>query len=289
MGEHSNVHNLASDCEIHVGAKLPNNSVIAAPRGIVVEPPNVCRQRVPLIRQTGSISAAWTNYFTANVTNQTCDVVGFPRLFSEHSAGGGAGGSNPDHVVEIHPAIQMICGTDSLDFLSLLRVHEGMRAITPTSTAACVSQRRLYVRQRGSGSAVRYEFLEEGAKSTSGRCGNFVVVDAHINKEYLRSLSNGADHASLARVWIGENGPHPLKIYTYAGTPEDARIAALAADPDEYAEIQLTVHGLLTYDYLTIAQALQDDNFSWLPANELRDFKEVRGPLALIVFGRARE
>src|SRR3990172_8818476 len=49
MGEHSNVHTLAADCEIHVGAKVPGNRQLANPSGIVVEPPNVCKYRVPHI------------------------------------------------------------------------------------------------------------------------------------------------------------------------------------------------------------------------------------------------
>src|SRR4030081_4034129 len=46
MDQNSAVHPIASDCEIHVGAKI-HNRVIASPPGIVVEPPNVCKSRVP--------------------------------------------------------------------------------------------------------------------------------------------------------------------------------------------------------------------------------------------------
>jgi len=285
MDQHSAVHQLASDCEIHVGAKVPNNRVIAAPPGIVVEPPNVCKSRVPQTRQTGSISTAWTSYFDDKVTGQTCDVVGFPRIFSEHAAGGGTSGSNPDHVVEIHPALSMSCNGEMVNYLPLLKVYPGMRAISDVSASACLAERTLSVRQKQTGSVPIYEFLEEGAKGSGGRCGNFIVVEANIGKEYLRELSNGGDHVALARVWIGEDGPYPLKIYTYKGTPEDGAIATLLASTDEYAGINLSLHGVLTYDYFSIVQAVQDSSFNWLPPAALRDYREVKSPLALVVFG----
>jgi len=287
MGAHSAVHGLEDDCEMHVAAKLPNNRVIAHPAGIVVEPPNVCERRVPQIRQTGRIRKAWTDWFDDNVEGKSCVATGFPRVFTEHSAGGEDDGSNPDHVVEIHPATALSCGGVTLDFIRQIDVFPGMRRITDASTLACLERRRLYVRQRGSGSSVRYEFLEEGAQGGNARCGNFAIVDAHVGKEYLRTLTNGGDHLALAQAWIGESGPFPLKIYTYQGTPEDDRIAGLLADPDETKNIAMRLHGLLTYDYATIAGAVQDAHGAWLQPSALRDYKEIRNPLALVVFGEA--
>ena len=285
MGQHSKVHVIASDCELHVAAKLPNNRIVADPPGIVVEPPNICKRRVPIIRQTGGIAAAWTSFFDNSVKNQTCDVTGFPRLFTEH-ASSGEGASNPFHVVEIHPAVSLDCGGTAVDFLPNLRVFPGMSRIKDNSVLVCLGTRKLYVRQRGSGAQIRYEFLEEGGRGSGGSCGNFAVVDAHITKAYLRELSNGGDHVALARVFVGSTGPYPLKVYTYKGTAEDDSIAALIADPDSSAQLELPLHGLFTYDYFTIVQALQDDQSQWLPPTELRDYKEVRYPLALIIFGR---
>ena len=288
MGEHSSVHGAAADCELHVAAKLPGNRTLATPAGIVVEPPNVCKLRVPQLRTGGSVGARWTQYFDEHVTGKTCDVVGFPRIYSEHAAGGEAGSSNPDHVVEIHPAVTMSCDGDTVNFLPLLTVVPAMKKITEKSASACLDQRKLYVRLRG-GAQPRYEFLEEGAKGSGGRCGNFIVVDAHVSKDYIRALSNGNDHVALARVWVGEDGPYPLKIYTYAGTEVDRQIAAVLADPNEAATVELSLHGLLTYDYFTIVQKLQEDRgggvFAW--RDTIRDFEEVPHPLALVVFGKA--
>jgi hypothetical protein len=290
MGEHSGVHGLAADCELHVAAKLANNRLVGAPRGIVVEPPNVCKRRVPQVAQTGAISSAWTQYFDDHVKNTSCTVTGFPRIFTEHSTGGtvgGTGGSNPDHVVEVHPVTQLSCDGSTIDFVPLIQIFPGMRRISDGSARACIEERKLSVRQRGSGDQIRYEFFEEGAKGAGGRCGNFVAVDAHIGKDYLRELSNGADHVALAQVWVGESGPFPLKLYTFKGTPVDDAVAGLLANPDENAQLELSVHGVLTYDYFTIAQAVQDENFQWLPASELKEYKAIRAPLSLVVFGVA--
>jgi hypothetical protein len=289
MGEHSQVHPAGSDCELHVAAKLPGNRTVGTPSGLVIEPPNVCKLRVPQLAPGGQLGARWTGYFDDHVTGESCEVTGFPRIFSEHAAGGKANSSNPDHVVEIHPATSLSCNGETIDFLPLIKVVPGMKKITDNSTAACLEQRRLFVRLRGGSAQPRYEFLEEGAKGSGGRCGNFVVVDAHLNKDYIRTLSNGNDHVALASVWVGESGPYPLKVYTYAGTPVDSAIATLMANPDEGASLELSLHGLLTYDYFTITQKLQEDKgggvFGWREI--LRDFEEVSHPLALVVFGEA--
>jgi hypothetical protein len=289
MGEHSGVHAVGADCELHVAAKLPGNRTLGSPAGIVVEPPNVCKKRVPQLTPGGQLGARWAKYFDDHVTGANCEVAGFPRIFSEHAQGGEAGSSNPDHVIEIHPATSISCGGTTLDFLPLLTVVPGMRRITDNSAVACLDSRKLYVRLRGGVAQPRYEFLEEGAKGGNGRCGNFIVVDAHVSKEYIRALSNGTDHVALARVWIGESGPFPLKLYTYAGTPADAAIAALLASADESESVEMSLHGLLTYDYFTIVQTLQEDDgsggFRWKSA--MKDYAEVSHPLALVVFGAA--
>ncbi len=291
MGDHSNVHTLASDCELHAAAEPASGTAPADPGGVVVEPPNVCKLANPALSKTGKLGARWTRYFDDNITGKTCDVVGFPRLFSEHAAGGEAGSSNPDHVVEIHPAISISCGGSTLDMASQLKIFAGMRQISDASAVACLDQRKLYVRQRGSGDNIRYEMEEEGAKGGGGRCGNFVVVDAHVTKAYIRKLTNGGDHVALADAWVGESGPFALKIYTYAGTKPDDAIAKLDANTKKSASVELELHGVLTYDYFTIAGVVQEDkgggHYDWKSASALQDYVEVPHPLALVVFGIA--
>lgn len=291
MGEHSSVHDVGKDCELHVAGK-PATS-IGTPAGVVAEPPNVCKRRIPALG-AGPIKAAWENYFTNSVKGKQCDVIGFPRIFSEHASGGTTGGSNPDHVFELHPALSIDCGANPVDFEPFLTYYAGMSSITQRSTSTCLADRRLFVRFRGSAGKEKYEFAEEGARGgEGGQCGNFMVVEANVNKEYLRELtnsrsgSNAKDHVALARVWVGDDGPYPLKIYTYAGTSADAQVAQLMADADQDAQSKLMVHGLVTYDYYTIRQVIQSvdgqGQHSW--RDDLRDWTPVPNPLALIVFG----
>jgi hypothetical protein len=50
------------------------------------------------------------------------------------------------------------------------------------------------------------------------------------------------------------------------------------------------LHGLLTHDYFTIAQTLQEvdgsGNVVWKPASALKDFVKVPRPLSLVVYGK---
>ena len=275
MDARSAVHQLAADCEMHVAAQPAQP--LSSPSPIVVEPPNVCKRRLPGVPTTGPIAQAWQGYFDHRVLTQTCDIVGFPRIFSEHREGGTAGSSNPDHVLEIHPALSITCPDSvSLDFLPLLRTYAGMRAITDASAATCVQDRRVYVRKRQD----RYDFAEEGAKGPGGRCGNFVKVEATVHPEFVRTLKSG-DHSAIGWVTMGDNGPFALKLYTYNGTPEDSAVAAIGAGID--VNRILNLHGLLTYDYFTILRALQDDKREWLP--DIPNWVPIPHPMALVVFG----
>jgi hypothetical protein len=60
--------------------------------------PNFCKEWPPGIASDGNETAlrntVWPQYLDDNVMNWECDVVGFPRLFSEH-ASGSSGPTNP--------------------------------------------------------------------------------------------------------------------------------------------------------------------------------------------------
>ncbi len=285
--EHSGVHTLSSDCELHV-AWLDGGGH-GSPAAVVAEPPNVCHERLPGAPKTGSIGVPWIALFD-NLTqsHQKCTVVGFPRIFAEHAAGEGTGGSNADHVLEIHPALSISCDNGvTLDLSKQLKVFPGMRKITDASASACLEQRKLWVRKHDD----RYEFAEEGAKGSGGRCGNFVVLDAifHKGAEYVREFDKNeaghGDHSAIAWVTVGDLGPYSLKIYTYRDTPEDAELAQVMAGTRDPSD-PMHLHGLLTYDYFTIIRSLQDKDRNWLES--IDDWKEVPHPLALVVFGTAQ-
>jgi len=278
---HSAVHRIEQDCEMHFATH--GNTELASPADIVVEPPNLCKKRLPVIPAGGKIGLAWQQYVDRNVVGQACDVIGFPRIFSEHREGQ-EHPSNPNHVLEIHPALSISCDNGTaLDFFPLLKIYPGMRQISAASAAACLAERKLWVRKHGS----QYEFAEEGAKGPGGRCGNFIALDATIHRDYVREFDKDADghgdHSAIAWVTVGDNGPYSLKIYTYRGTPEDDAVAEIAQGIR--ADRTLHLHGLITYDYLAIVRTVQDKNRNWLP--EIDAWTEVPHPLALVVFGKS--
>src|SRR3989442_63426 len=101
LGEHSGIHPLASDCEAHV-AGFPQDNV-GWPAPFIVEPPNLCH-----FDSSGAESADTSGWLTTfdRLKDKTCDVTGFPRIFTENATSGG-GPSNPNHVFEINPAISI--------------------------------------------------------------------------------------------------------------------------------------------------------------------------------------
>jgi hypothetical protein len=203
---------------------------------------------------------------------QQCQVVGFPRIFTEH-ASGNSDPSNPNHVLEIHPALSLTCGSFQLDMRSFLKVYPGMRQIQPETAAACIAGRQLQVRKHDAS----YEFRQSGG----GSCGNFAVMQATINPRWVRRISGG--HSAIARVSPGGEGSYSLKLYTYVGTREDNLLANIAQGREPSR--RLYFHGMFTYDYFSILRAVRDADGTWLPVT---DWTEVRFPLAFVVFGETR-
>lgn len=268
----SKVKSLGEDCEIHIPAASAEK--LAWPSAVVVEPPNVCKERLHDMPQTGALSTLWPRYLRDNVLGRECTVTGFPRLYSEHKEGGDEE-TNPDHVLQIHPALRMTCGEVTLDMRSQLKYYAGMRKIKPESAATCLQRRKLFVRRNQT--KARYEFQEEGAGKL---CGNFAIFHVtSINPEWVRKISGG--HSALARVYSGDAGPFTLKLYTYESTSEDRLLEEISDGRDTGRGLYL--HGMLSYDYFSILKTVRDRERNWLDAPE---WTEVRFPLVLVVFGR---
>jgi hypothetical protein len=265
------VHTLADDCEIHMASAAAEQ--LAWPAAVVVEPPNVCKERAPGMPQSSEKrlrEELWPKYLDTHVMTKECEVTGFPRIFTEH-ASGNQDPANPNHVLEVHPALGIDCGAGHvLEMGSFLKAYPGMRKIKPETAQSCLQQRELFVRKNES----RYEFVERG-----GQCGNFAVFHVTINPDWVRKISGG--HSAIARVSPTGAGTFTLKLYTYDTTPEDKILA------DMRAGLQVTrrlyFHGMLTYDYFSIIKALRaPDRVTWL---DQRDWTAVRFPLAFVVFG----
>jgi hypothetical protein len=273
-GRTASVHGIESDCEMHLAGSVGGGMKIGFPGQVVVEPPNLCRNDPP-----STLGTSWGNVFDSHVMNKDCTAVGFPRLYAEHLENGKPP-ANPPHMVEIHPALSLECGGTTIPFASFLKIHPGMSAIQDASAEQCLSRFKMWVQRRTVASKPEYQFYEE----RPSKCGNFVVVDAVVDPRYVRAVNGG--HSAIAQVWVGEAGPFPLKLYSYASTPEDAAIAAIGSSGNEEPESTLKLHGMLTVDYFAVLKTARTPAGSW---RALSAWTPVKFPLALVVFGTAVE
>ena len=272
-GRTASVHTVDKDCEMHLAGS--SGIKIGFPGQVVVEPPNLCKNAPP-----AALGSSWGNVFDTHVLNTACTAVGFPRLYAEHLENGKPP-ANPPHMVEIHPALSLECaGSAPINFASYLTIYPGMAAIQDASAEKCLSGFKMWVRRRTVGGNPEYQFLEERPNV----CGNFAVVEAVVDPRYVRAVSGG--HSSIAQVWVGEAGPFPLKLYTYAGTAEDSSIVAIGNSGNEEPESTLKLHGMLTVDYFAVLKASRTESGNW---RALSSWTAVKFPLALVVFGAAVE
>jgi hypothetical protein len=284
MDHHSGLHALASDCEMHLASPGPTDKTRSFPAAIVVEPPNMCK-----IGPAGDQPSAWAAVADDHMIGKKCTVSGFPRIFTEHATGGTPGSSNPNHSLEIHPALKIACeGEAPFDFRTSLSYIDGMRAIKPTTASTCLQGRKLEVKSQARGGKAGYVFKETGG----GSCGNFLKVFVTVNPDtvFLRSVG-GPDggHTLLVRATtsLGEEDPDPgsglvtLKLYTYNGTDIDQRLTNAAHQTEPTS---LTVHGVLTYDYWSIVKKLTASS-STAGFRAVANWEPVDFPLALVLFG----
>jgi hypothetical protein len=269
LGQHSSIHALDSDCEMHVVGTSQSAS-LGWPGSIVVEPPNLCKFD-PQGGEGGDTST-WLSVFD-DLSGQNCDVTGFPRIFTEHASGSG-GASNPNHVFEVHPALSVSCGAQKISFADFVTVFPGMRAISPSTTASCISDRKLEVRYDKE--SQQYEFRESG-----GRCGNFAIVEMRaLSPQWIHSITGG--HSAIARVSPDGQTTVTLKIYSLSPSAVDTWLGAAKGSPDNSAAGKF-LHGLFTYDYYAIEKVVHPRSKPWQLMNE---WVSVPFPLAFVVFGQ---
>ena len=264
------VHPAQNDCETHWAAE--SRIPLGDPRGLVCEPPNVCRTWPAAERErSGGRRMTWRDYAEGSLIGRDCVVRGFPRLASEHASGGGSP-ATPPHVVEIHPLLAVRGPGIALDFARDLRAVSGMVHKRPEVSEPTVRDRRLWVRRAGDA----YQLRDNGA----GADWNFAIADVDCAATRVRVVGGG--HALDARVRFRDDGPSlPLTLYTLAGTAADARAAAWTTHGGTWH-----VLGLLTYDPLALLAAVRDTRGTWKP---VAAWTEVTRPLAFVVWGEASD
>jgi hypothetical protein len=257
------VHPLASDCEMHLAGK-PTDIDLGTPEYVVVEPPNLCKNKP-------SEGDSWPSVFDDKVLGKKCVATGFPRIFTEHAQGGDDGGANPNHVFELHPAMKIVCGSDTLSFESFLTYYPGMRAIKPSSADNCVRTRTVSIRFADD----RYEITEDGG----GNCGNFAIVEVgYVEPKWVRTIGGG--HSAIARVSLNGESRTTLKIYTLHGSDADKWLAKVQSTGQGGDRVYL--HGMLTYDYFAFVKTVRSEDKQWRYPTK---WTNVQYPFAFVVFG----
>jgi hypothetical protein len=176
-------------------------------------------------------------------------------------------------VFEIHPALSIRCGDQNISFESFVTVFPGMRMITPGTASSCISERKLDVRYNKD--SQQYVFRE-----SSGRCGNFAVVEVDaVNPSWVRSIDGG--HSAIARVTADGQTTVTLKLYTLAPSAVDSWLAASASQAGGPTSSKL-LHGLFTYDYYAIEKVVHPRGNDW---QTMADWTPVPFPIAFVVFG----
>jgi len=266
------VHTLDADCEIHI-ATTPEGPPLGSLPSVIVEPPNVCKfspRGTHVASESELRNKTWPAYLDTHVMGKTCEVRGFPRIFTEH-AQGDADPANPNHVLEIHPVLSIKCDGHQLSFSTFLTYIAGMRAIKPSTAASCINQRRLDVRYAEG----LYQFREAG-----GQCGNFAIVEvSNLNAAWIRRIKGG--HSAIARVTADGTSLETLKIYTLEGTKADSWLAV--AMQNGIGNSRILLHGMFTYDYFSVLKVVRTTDGQWTHPSE---WEEVKFPLAFVVFGQ---
>ena len=275
----SDIKGLSEDCEVHIAGSVLGTS-FGDPPAVVAEPPNVCKFRpgsnTPVTGNT-STKPLWRTKIDSDVINKTCDVTGFPRIYTEHAEGGTVGSSNPNHVFEVHPATRIACeGEQALEFTKFLRAFDGLKHIQPKSAQECLSTLRVWVRYHNVDDEDHYEFFQK----RSGKCGNFAIVEVDsLPAEWIQATGGG--HTAIGRVTVNGEDQLTLKMYAITGTAADDWFARVKSGVHNLGDPRL-VHGVLTYDYFSILRAIGQDGTELAKPN---DWKEVRFPAAFVIFG----
>ena len=259
---HSNVHPLASDCELHFGAHTPNFQ--GNPNGLVLEPMNVCVQAFP--GQTGPNKADWIN-FANQITGTIVAVSGVPRIWPEHLSGGNEP-SNPNHAVEIHPLTSVKAGGQTFDFVANVFAGEYEGGVGEPTATKIAENTSVAVSRVGDAAKVSFK---------AGTIGNFTVLDIVIDRDSIKSDGAGSFRMN-ADVAIDDETSAPVRVVTIKSSPINADIEKLKGQDQK----NISMHALVLFS-LSPEALLEAANQS--DGNPI----DVEIPIQLILYGPPNE
>lgn len=245
IGGNSKVHALASDCEIHFGAKSANFA--GRPSGLVLEPMNACE--FPFPGKTKYAKKDWMA-FAASLKDKTVTIEGVPRIWPEHLGDpddpDGGPPSNPNHAVEFHPLTAVTVGSKTHDFSKAIYAPDGFTGGLSAGTAEKIlTDTEITVSLQGGDVEVSFD---------SGRIGNFTTLELRIKAVGIETAPGG--HRMTGRVILGRNKSQDVTLVTVAGSPVDARVEKLRARARGTTSLEgLVLFGLDPQQLLRTARA----------------------------------
>jgi len=257
---HSNVHPLASDCELHFGGHSPNFR--GDPDGMVLEPMNVCVQAFP--GQTQNNKSDWIN-FSNQITGTTVTVSGVPRIWPEHLDGGNEP-SNPNHAVEIHPLTLVRAGNQTFDFAPNVFAGEYEGGVKEPTALKIAENTSVAVSRVGDAAEISFK---------AGTIGNFTVLDIVIDRDSIASDGAGSFRMN-GEVIIDDETSAPVRVVTVKGSPINADIEKLKGKKKKNISMQALV--LFSLSPTALLDAANQSN-----GNPVA----VETPLQLILYGTA--
>ena len=269
------VHDAANDCELHIGSALVDAS-ISDFQGIVLEPPNLCKDP----------KANWRSTINA-LGGEDCTGTGFVRAWPEHLTNG-SGCSNPNHFMEVHPLTHLKCGATEFDFTATLRAYDDL-GYKPAAIVRKMLGMNVWVCRGCSAGAsemptIGFDYCF-GSPCKAGQASNFarmnvVILRNTIRPEAGKTLPGFATViARVQPVDVPDEDTQMslLKLYAIEGTDfYDALLAERGKTGDVPTWEILGIFAIDPFSVLKTVEAKDFENGKWTAVNN---------PVTLVVFG----
>ena len=255
----SNVHPLASDCEIHFGAHTPDFK--GAPDGLVLEPMNACV--APFPGKDEQSNRDYTEFGDRLISGGPVTVSGVGRLWPEHLDGGTA--SNPDHAAEIHPVANIVFGNQTFDFAPNIFAGEYRGGVGEPTAFAILRGTSVSVEKNGSSVNINFR---------GGRIGNFTVLTINIDPSSI--TDDGAGSFRMRATVDVEGEEVAVSVVSVAGSPINDKMPAIKSGSESSSMDALVLFSL---DPVALAAAAK--------RSRAGSSVEVDTPIQLILYGIA--
>lgn len=254
---HSKVHGAASDCEMHLGAKMPGYT--GDPAGWVLEPMNLCLEAFP--GKSAPSKKDWES-FGDDLKAAKVRVEGIPRIWPEHLVGGGD--SNPNHALELHPLTRLQQGSHVFEFSDFVYAPDGLKGISEKTIRSTLTDIDVSVTEKDGKVEIVFD---------AGTIGNFAVVDLSFDTASIRQLPGG--FRMDGQAVFGRKDRVPVSLVTVAGSEFGKTVAQLRLGKAKKVTLEALV--LFSLDPAALFQAAKDSH-----GKEVA----VPNPIQLIVYGQ---